>query len=196
MPGAGIRLVIFDWAGTIVDHGSIAPIAALQKAFRDLGVELSEAEARGPMGLHKRDHIKALLAMASVAERWRRALGREPTVSDADAIYDGFLPLQLSEAARRTDLIPGARECCQALRERRIATGTTTGYPKMIGERVAAAAREQGFVPDCSIFADEVPADAAPNRTRDPLGSARIDAAENPPCRRQAAPHPPAAAVG
>ncbi len=63
-----IRLVIFDWAGTTIDHGSLAPLAPFLRAFAEKGVEISPDEARGPMGLHKKDHIRALLQLPAVAQ--------------------------------------------------------------------------------------------------------------------------------
>jgi len=154
----GVRLVIFDWAGTLVDHGSIAPVAALIKAFSQIGLDLPVGEARGPMGLNKLDHIRAVLRSPSVTNQWRTSFGHEPTDDDAKSIYARFLPLQMTEAIERTELIPGAVECCQALRARGIAIGTTTGYPIEIGHVIAAAARDQGFSADHYAFPDDVPA--------------------------------------
>ena len=37
-----LQAVIFDWAGTTVDYGSLAPIRVLQKIFADRGVEITE----------------------------------------------------------------------------------------------------------------------------------------------------------
>jgi phosphonoacetaldehyde hydrolase len=153
-----IRLVIFDWAGTIVDHGSIAPIAALVAAFNELGLKLTESEARGPMGLPKRDHIGLLLQSPSISAQWLQTFGHQPTRADGDSLYERFLPLQIAAAQARTALIPGALECCRTLRERKISIGTTTGYPRKVGEVVAEAARKQGFVPDHCVYTDDVPA--------------------------------------
>ena len=68
-----IRLVVFDWAGTTVDHGSFGPVAAFIEAFASRRVEISSTEARGPMGLHKKEHIRVLLQLPQVAERWLAA---------------------------------------------------------------------------------------------------------------------------
>jgi phosphonoacetaldehyde hydrolase len=157
MPGL-IRLVVFDMAGTIVDHGSIAPVAALIAAFRELGLELTTEEARGPMGLHKRDHIAAVLRLASVAARWQLAFGNPPTPADVEAIYERFLPLQDSDAQARTELIPGALPCLAALRAKGIAVGTTTGYPRQIGQPIVDAVAAQGWTADYSAFPDDVKA--------------------------------------
>ena len=44
-------LVIFDWAGTMVDFGCCAPIDAYVEAFARRGVTLAEAAARADMGI-------------------------------------------------------------------------------------------------------------------------------------------------
>lgn len=50
-----IEAVIFDWAGTTVDFGSIAPVQAFLKAFQQFGITPSLDEVRKPMGLPKWD---------------------------------------------------------------------------------------------------------------------------------------------
>ncbi|MGH9173422.1 MAG: phosphonoacetaldehyde hydrolase, partial [Vicinamibacterales bacterium] len=55
-----LKAAIFDWAGTIVDFGSLAPAAVFIEVFKRQGVDLTVEEARGPMGLHKRTHIAVL----------------------------------------------------------------------------------------------------------------------------------------
>jgi phosphonoacetaldehyde hydrolase len=156
MAAPAIRLVVFDMAGTIIDHGSMAPVAALIAAFRELGLELSTADARGPMGLHKHDHIAAVLRVPSVASSWQARFGHEPTPADVDTIYERFLPLQATEAQACTELIPGALACLAALRERKIAVGTTTGYPRSIGQPIADAVAAQGWQADHWMFPDDV----------------------------------------
>lgn len=45
---------MLDWAGTIVDFGSRAPVAALECVFAAAGVPVTVAEVRESMGLAKR----------------------------------------------------------------------------------------------------------------------------------------------
>ena len=45
-----VKAVIFDWAGTVVDYGSLAPMGAFVETFAEFGVAISIDEARGPMG--------------------------------------------------------------------------------------------------------------------------------------------------
>ena len=68
-----LRAAIFDWAGTVIDHGSLAPMGAFVKAFGEFGVTIAIEEARGPMGMAKRPHIAALMALPRIANPGRPA---------------------------------------------------------------------------------------------------------------------------
>lgn len=48
-----IKVVILDWAGTAVDFGCMAPVAAFREAFERQGITVTEQEIREPMGLKK-----------------------------------------------------------------------------------------------------------------------------------------------
>jgi phosphonoacetaldehyde hydrolase len=151
-----IRLVVFDWAGTTVDHGSLAPLAAFIQAFAQEGVEVSAAEARAPMGLHKLDHLRALLTDPAIARRWRDVHGRDPDPSDLERLYQHYLPLQLEVIDQHCGLVPDLLSCVERLRQRGIRIGATTGYFRAAAERVYREARAQGFEPDCCVCAEEV----------------------------------------
>jgi phosphonoacetaldehyde hydrolase len=159
MSGAkpAIRLVVFDWAGTTIDHGCFAPVAAFVQAFARHHVEVTAAEARVPMGLHKRDHLRVMLQAPEVARRWQRAHGREWTEQDLDALYRDFIPLQMEVIDRHGRLVPGLLECVARLRERGVRVGATTGYFREAAERVYRAARAQGFEPEHCVCAEDVP---------------------------------------
>ena len=152
-----IRLVVLDWAGTTVDYGSFAPVAAFMQAFRANGVELTPDETRGPMGLHKRDHIRALFQLESVGEQWQSSHNRGWTEDDVESIYNTFMPIQIQKAQEFSDLIPGVQDCYAALKERGILIGTSTGYPRSVAQPVIDAAAKQGYRPDFNVCADEVP---------------------------------------
>jgi phosphonoacetaldehyde hydrolase len=158
MTDAGIRLVIFDWAGTTVDFGCFAPVAACIQAFGQLGINVSSDEARGPMGLHKRDHLRAVLELPNVAAQWQAGFSHPWSDDDLERLYHNFLPVQGVEAVRYAELIPGAIECISALRSRGIVIGTTTGYPRAIGQPVADKVAPLGYRPDHCVFTDDVPA--------------------------------------
>ena len=66
------KAVVFDWAGTMIDFGSFAPMGVFVEAFKRFGLDATIAEARAPMGAPKRDHIKAML----MAPAHGRAMGK------------------------------------------------------------------------------------------------------------------------
>ena len=105
-----IRAVIFDWAGTTVDYGSRAPTQVFIELLRRRGVAITVAEARGPMGRAKHDHIAALLAMPRVADVWRQVHGTTPGAGDVQRLYAEFLPMQKEALLRHADVIPGVPE--------------------------------------------------------------------------------------
>jgi len=109
------------------------------------------------MGLHKRDHIRALLEMPAVARRFRAAIGRDSNEQDVERLYREFIPLQLGVIADYSRLVPGLLGCVAALHERGISIGATTGYFREAAERVYAEARPQGYIPDCCLCAEDVP---------------------------------------
>lgn len=152
-----LRAVILDWAGTIVDHGSCAPAGVFVDVFRKHGVEITLAEARGPMGAEKRAHIAALLAEPEIALRWHHRHARPHTEADIDAIYADFIPMQLECLPRYAHLIPGTIEAVASFRRRRLKIGTTTGYNREMLDVLLDEARRRGLEPDASVAADEVP---------------------------------------
>jgi hypothetical protein len=87
-----LQAVLFDWAGTTIDYGSRAPVEVFLEIFHRRDVEITQAEARGPMGRAKRDHIAELLQLPRVAQAWHQRYGSQPGDADAQAMYDEFLP--------------------------------------------------------------------------------------------------------
>jgi phosphonoacetaldehyde hydrolase len=154
----GVKLVVLDWAGTTVDHGSMAPLAPFVGAFAAHGVAITAAEARAPTGLAKRDHIRALLRDSEIARRWRLRHGRDWTEADAAGLYDRFVPLQLEMIDNHGRPVPHLLPAVEALRRAGVRIGATTGYFRAAAERVCAAARAQGYAPDACACAEEVPA--------------------------------------
>ena len=56
-----LEAVVLDWAGTTIDHGSLAPVRAITELFSRHQIALSDTEARRDMGLYKKDHIRRIL---------------------------------------------------------------------------------------------------------------------------------------
>ena len=153
-----VKLVIFDWAGTTIDYGSCAPVAAFMEGFRRKGVEVTIAQARGPMGMGKRDHIKAMSQMASVAAAWQAVHHRDITEQDIDEMYNEFAPVLMDVLPTYCQLIPGTVEAVNALRHMGCKIGGTTGYFEEAMALCQQEAAKQGYTPDCSLAATQVPA--------------------------------------
>lgn len=153
-----IGAVVFDWAGTVQDHGSRAPVVALVALFGRHGVVITEEQARRPMGRSKLDHIRDILAEPSVAEGWEQAHGHPPSEADALAMYRAFGPLQNHAVTTHADLIAGTVEAVRACRARGYRIGSTTGYPRAAAELAAEAAAAEGYAPDVLVCSDDVPA--------------------------------------
>ena len=144
----GVRAVIFDVSGTVLDYGSRGPAAAFVELFRRNGMEITEDEARRPMGTSKRDHIRAVLSDPGVAARW--------SGPSTDELYEQFVPLQVEVLRDFCDVIPGVVEVTRELRERRIPFANTTGFDsEMIGDLMRVA-EEQGYKPDIWVTPDMV----------------------------------------
>lgn len=154
---SNIRAILFDWAGTTVDHGSRAPVEVFVEVFRRAGVEVTTAEARGPMGRAKRDHIAAILAVPRVDEAWRAKHGAAASEADLDRLYHDFLPLQEVVLERHADVIAGVPQVVAQCRARGIKIGATTGYTRALMAIAAPLAAAQGYAPDTIICADDVP---------------------------------------
>jgi phosphonoacetaldehyde hydrolase len=155
-PFSRLRAVMLDWAGTAVDHGSIAPVIVLQELFARHRIALSSDEARRDMGLLKRDHIRAILALPSVCEKWRAVAGRDPASEDVDSLFADFNLLQPNILSRHSQLIDGVVEATTEWRARGLRIGSSTGYTREMLIPIAELAAACGYVPDASVCPDEV----------------------------------------
>ncbi|MFO8044772.1 MAG: phosphonoacetaldehyde hydrolase [Halomonas sp.] len=152
-----LEAAILDWAGTVVDFGSFAPTQIFVEAFDEMKVAISLSEARGPMGVGKWDHIRALCDDPVIAARFELAAGHIPTDDDVTALYERFMPLQIAKIGEHSELIPGALEAIAALRQQGMKIGSCSGYPAVVMEQVVARAQEQGFKADHVVASDQVP---------------------------------------
>ena len=150
-----VRAVVLDWAGTMIDYGSLAPAKVFQRVFFDAGVEISVADAREPMGMAKREHIQAILYKPSVSERWTSINGQEPTEADVDRLYENFLPLQTEVISQHCDLIPGALDTYNWCKTNHIKVASTTGYTRSIMDVVTGIAKQAGYDPEVVLCADD-----------------------------------------
>jgi phosphonoacetaldehyde hydrolase len=153
-----IQAVLLDWAGTTMDYGCMAPAVVFVEVFERQGVPITIEEARAPMGAHKRVHIQKITQLESVQRRWKEKHGRAPNDADVERMFTEFVPLQLKVLSDYSQMIPGALEAVEAMRKRGYKIGSTTGYTTEMMEINLKDAAKQGYRPDSTVCASDVPA--------------------------------------
>ena len=158
-----VQAVILDWSGTTADAYVVAPAVVFVEVFKRQKVEISMLEARGPMGLRKDLHIKALTEVDEIKERWKKIHGKYPEQSDVDRMFADFVPLQLDCLRKYTTLLPGVAEVTQRLQKQGIKIGSTTGFVRSMVDILEEDSAKQGYKPDASVAGDEVTNGARPS---------------------------------
>lgn len=154
-----ISCVIMDWAGTAIDFGCFAPLNAFLKVFsEEKGIDITYRQAREPMGLLKIDHIKAILNMPEVNEKFRARYGRDWNMEDVNEIYVSFEKHLFASLSNFTTPIPGVLDTIKELRESGIKIGSTTGYTQAMMDVVRPGAAAKGYVVDNLVTPDNLPA--------------------------------------
>jgi phosphonoacetaldehyde hydrolase len=141
-----VAAIIFDISGTVLDFGSRGPVLAFVEAFRSAGIEITEAEARGPMGAAKRDHIARVLAAKQIAA----------TEADIDALYAKFIPLQIEVLKDHCGVLPGVLDLVTELRRRGLKLANTTGFAREMMHELIPRAEAGGYRPDLWLCPDDV----------------------------------------
>lgn len=149
-----IKLVVFDWAGTTVDYGCIAPLAAFEKVFADKGIRLTREEIIAPMGMGKRDHIHTLLATDNASTQWKKLYKREWTEEDVDEMFGSFNTELMSVLDNYCTPIDGVLDTVKELRKKDILIGSTTGYTKEMMAIVTEGAKKLGYEPDYMVTSE------------------------------------------
>jgi len=159
-----LEAVIFDWAGTTVDHGSLAPVRAITELFARHGIRLSDEDARRDMGIFKKDHIRRILSMPHIGAAWRERKGALEQVADETAcptehsvemLFEKFQPLQMQVLEAYSQVIGGTVEITERLRDRGLKVGSTTGYTRPMLEELLRCAAAQGYRPDTALCPDD-----------------------------------------
>ncbi|MCD8137833.1 MAG: phosphonoacetaldehyde hydrolase [Parabacteroides gordonii] len=154
-----ISCVIMDWAGTAIDFGCFAPLNAFLKVFsEEKGIDITYRQAREPMGLLKIDHIKAILNMPEVNEKFRVRYGRDWNMEDVNEMYVSFEKHLFASLSNFTTPIPGVLDTIKELRESGIKIGSTTGYTQAMMDVVRPGAAAKGYVVDNLVTPDNLPA--------------------------------------
>jgi len=157
-----VKGLILDWSGTTADAYVLAPAVVFVEVFKKHGVEIAMSEARGPMGLRKDLHIKALTEEPEIRDRWKGVHGKDPDQGSVDAMFADFVPMQLDCLRQYTTLLPDVVEVVKQFQKDGIKIGSTTGFVRSMVDILEADAKKQGYVPDASVAGDEVAHGARP----------------------------------
>lgn len=152
-----LQAVIFDWSGTTVDCGCLAPTQAFIEAFAEEGVYITQDEVARPMGMDRREHIVALMAMPRVHTLWLSTFDEPADQDDIDRLHAKVEARLLRSIDNFSTPIRGVPEAVQVMRERGLRIGSCTGYARPAAERMAQIAAEHGFRPDVMVCASDVP---------------------------------------
>jgi len=151
-----VKGLILDWSGTTADAYVLAPAVVFVQVFQKHGVDVTMSEARGPMGLRKDLHIKAMTEIPEIRERWHDIHGQYPSQADVDRMFGDFVPMQLDCLRNYTTLLPLVAETTQSLQKQGIKIGSSTGFVRSMVDILEEDARKQGYTPDASVAGDEV----------------------------------------
>ena len=152
-----IECIIMDWAGTAVDYGCFAPVAAFVESFKAIGAPVTAAETRAHMGLTKIEEVRALFAIDHVKADFNAKYGRDVTENDVQACYGKFQEELFRTLEDYSEPIPGVAGVIAGLRKQGIKVGSTTGYTREMMDVVIPAAAKRGYVIANCVTSDNLP---------------------------------------
>ena len=155
MPESKIPAVFLDWAGTAVDHGSIAPVSALETIFKDFGLHAPRPIIRRFMGLAKKDHIRKMLEEPEIRAQWIALHQAPPGERDVEAMYANFEPQMMEALAGYAEVISGVIAAVAVMRDRGLKIVGTTGYTRPMLDRLEQLAAQQGYRTDRSLAPED-----------------------------------------
>ena len=119
-------------------------------------------EARIPMGMLKRDHIKTMMEMNRISDLWKEKYGRLHNEEDVDNLYAKFEPMLMKSLSNYTTPIEGVIETIENLRNKGLKIGSTTGYTDSMMDVVTKGAKEKGYAPDFYVTPDSTNSNGRP----------------------------------
>tara|TARA_Y100000389_G_C17430182_1_gene502094 strand:- start:602 stop:1534 length:933 start_codon:yes stop_codon:yes gene_type:complete len=127
-----IKGIILNNSGTFIDPFSIAPTIAFVKVFKKFGINISMKESRIPMGIKKDLHIKELLKIPDIQNKWINKYCRKSNNEDIKNIYKEFIPIQLEILPKYCNLVPKVVETIDLIKKKEIKFGITSEFSREI----------------------------------------------------------------
>ena len=141
----GIKLMVFDMAGTTVEDGGQVPVA-FNAALGECGIALTDEQLAAVRGASKREAIAELVARHA-SPAWH---GR------AEHVYASFVRHLQREFAHGVKALPGAEETFDYLREHGIGIALSTGFDRDIAALLLDALGWRAKA-DYFVCGDDVP---------------------------------------
>ncbi len=186
-----IKLVIMDIGGTVCDgpqdlrhiyprDDGLAvkgPVIVFDQIFQKYEMDVDWATIRRPMGKFKKEHLRDILQFDDVAEKFRKAQGRDWIDDDLDEMFDQFRPT-MAQVAVTDDLIrpfEGVKECVDRLHVAGILVGCDTGYPQETCDAIYATLSEKfGITFDVTADSENVRGRPTPFLVYDCMSKANV----------------------
>ena len=150
-----IKGIILDNSGTFVDPFVIAPAIAFVEVFKKFDINITMEESRIPMGIRKDLHIKKILQIPEVQNRWINKYCRESNNNDIMNIYNEFIPIQLKILPKYCNLLPKVVETVDILKQQGIKFGTTTGFSREMTNCILENIKDKGLTFDNTVAGDD-----------------------------------------
>ena len=81
-----LKAIIFDWAGTIIDFGSLSTIIAIKKIFKKRNIDINHDQIQKDMGLKKIIHLKKILQLKKIKRQWKKKIKKNANKSDLEKL--------------------------------------------------------------------------------------------------------------
>jgi phosphonatase-like hydrolase len=117
----GIKLMVFDMAGTTVEDGGQVP-KAFAAALAECDIRITDEQLAGVRGASKREAIAELVAKYGKPEWQQRA----------DTVYASFVRHMANEFNAGVRALPGAEDTLRFLRDAGVRIALTTGFDRDI----------------------------------------------------------------
>ena len=152
-----VKGVIFDWAGTTIDYGCMAPVYVIQSLFKLKGVNVTNDQIRKDMGLLKIEHLRQIIKIPSVRLQIEAKEGAP--LQDEKYLQSIFVSFETEIKKilpNFSDPVPNLPEVLSFLKKNQLLIGSTTGYTKEMMDIVTPIAKSKGYSPDFWITSSQV----------------------------------------
>lgn len=153
-----VRAVLLDWAGTTMDFGCMAPAVVFVKVFERAGVPITMERRARPWAPTSASTSRRSRSCRPCARGGRPGTAAHPTTPTSPACSRSSCRSSWPACPSTRRSSPGTLEVVSALRARGVKIGSTTGYLREMMEINLRDAKQQGYEPDSTVCASDVPA--------------------------------------